>query len=115
MSEVFKLILEAFRTREPLILSDQQHCQYDKYIDLLIDEKKIIKHGEYDFTGKGFALTINGELEDIKVIPLKRDDCRIDTKVKGQGVYFLVVNGIDPDVVAILTFGLDAITFWPAN
>lgn len=36
---------------------------------------------------------------------------RIDTRVKGQGVYFLITSNINKDEVVILTRGTKAITF----
>ena len=119
MSTPLELIVEAFDTSYDLHLSDEEHAQYNQYIDLLIQQKKIIKHGKYDFTGEGLAIIINDGLEDIqswnRVTALQSNDVRIDTRVKGQGVYFLITSKKGKEEVAILSWGTNAITFWPVK
>lgn len=114
---MLELLIKAFNNCNPLLLSDGKLIEYDEYIDFLIANKKIIKHSQYDFTGEGLAIMINDGLEKLssnnKVVALRTNDSRIDTRVKGQGVYFLITNFEYDESIAILTWGSDAVTFWP--
>jgi hypothetical protein len=119
MSLPLQLVVESFHTGYPLLLSNDQYGEYDKYIDLLIDEGKIVKHSEYDFTGEGLADLINNELEIMnspsRVKVLKTNDSSIETRVKGQGVYFCVTTENKTEKIGILTWTLNALTFFTAT
>ena len=119
MSGLLQLFIKAIQSNETLNLTADQHKKYDMYTDMLIAEGKIIKHSQYDFTGEGLAIIINEELEKLgskqRIIALQTDDPRIYTKVKGQGVYFLIENCPSDENMAILTFGYNCLTFWPGK
>lgn len=110
-NKFFDLIVKAFDNKVDLTISDEEFLNYDNYVDFLIEMDIITKHSSHDFTGEGFAKSINDRLKrnglSSQIIPLKSNDPVIETKVKGQGVYFLV-----EDKIAILTWSTNAVTFW---
>lgn len=119
MSLPLQLIVESFHTSHSLLLSNNQHKEYDKWIDSLIDEGHIVKHSEYDFTGKGLADLINNELQIINspshVKALKTNDPSINTRSKGQAVYFSVTTANQTEKIGILTWSFNALTFFDAK
>lgn len=116
MSSPLDLIIQAFDQRDSFILSEEEYVRHDKFFNVLIQQKKIIKHDKYNATGEGLAIIINNELENIRsdnrVIALQSTDVRIDPRILGQGVYFLITDNIMKDEVAVLHWGADAITYW---
>jgi hypothetical protein len=105
---MFKIIVKAFENQENLEFNNEEFIIYDKFIDEQIKNGNIIKHSQYNFTGKLFADKINFYTKNTIIYSLNCDDQRIDYKVKGQGLYFLVNNKI-----AIMTFSENALTFFP--
>lgn len=112
-----KFLADCIDELENVDLTDEEYEIYDEYIDKLIAKGKIIKHTQYDFTGEGLAIIINKYLVKInsqkRIIALQTDDPRIDMKVKGQGVYFLVSDNTGEDKIVILSFSSNCLTFWP--
>lgn len=76
--------------------NDQEYKPFGDYIDTMLDDGLLIKHGEYDFSGEGFAVMINQQLTDYQLTAVRSTDTRLDTKAKGQAVYFVLSkNGTD--------------------
>lgn len=100
-------IAYSFLTQQNILLSDEEFIEYDKFIDNSLEKGDLIKHGDYDFTGHNLAFKINKIICSDMVTALDTTDIRIDYRVKGQGVYFLI-----HDKVAVMTFSLNAVTFF---
>lgn len=109
MNSIFDKIVLAFANNENLIFTDDEFIDYDKFIDDEILNGNLIKCDEYNFRGVKFAAKINEKLSS-KIVALYPHDSRIDMRCKGQAAYFLVKN-----VIAILCFSLNAITFFPTK
>ena len=105
---MLNIIVQTFLKQENLLLTDEDFIFYDKFIDNALKNGDIVKHDEYNFTAYQLVEKINNLLQKVIVLALENDDNRIDYKVKGQGVYFLV-----NDKIAVMTFSLNAITFFP--
>lgn len=127
MSAPLRLIVNSFHTGESLILTEQELHVYDRYIDESLENGDLIKHDKYDFTGFELANKVNQKLEVMKskyrVEALKTNDSRINTRVKGQGVYFLRCeinndSGIPVKMdkeIGIMTWCENALTFFPMH
>ena len=79
---------------------EQEYELFDKYIDEQIADGSIVKHDKYSFIGKGWAEKVNDKLKLLgssnRLIAVDNMDKRLDTKVKGQGAYFIMTkDGID--------------------
>jgi hypothetical protein len=108
MDYIFDRIVFSFATKGDLLLSDEEFASYDKFIDNEIDEGGLDKYSKYGFVGTGLAEKINNRLpHESKIIALETSDKRINIRAKGQAAYFLA-----GEEVAILTFSLNAITFF---
>ena len=105
---MLNIIAEKFRIQENLLLTDQDFIFYDRFIDDALKNGDIVKHNEYNFTAYQLVEKINNILSNVIILALENNDKCIDYKAKGQGVYFLVNNKI-----AVMTFSLNAITFFP--
>lgn len=107
MDNIFNKILNAFTNNENLEFTDKEFYYYDQFIDDEIANGNLIKHDQYNFIGKKFAMKFN-EYPSLDIVALNPYDLRIDTRCKGQAAYFLVNNEI-----AVLTFSTNSITFFP--
>lgn len=53
--------------------------------------------------GEGFADLINQSLKEYQLMAIRSTDERLITKVKGQGVYFLLIKNGEPISSLIMT------------
>ena len=111
MDKIFDKIVLAFAKEVNLLLSDDEFIEYDRLIDDEITHGGLAQYDRCGFIGTILAVKINERLPvDCKIVALDPTDTRIDTRTKGQAAYFLANNEI-----AILTFSLNAITFFPSK
>lgn len=111
MDKIFDKIVMTFAKKEDLLLSDDEFIEYDRFIDEEITCGGLTQYDRCGFIGTILAEKINERLPvDYKIVALCPTDARIDVRTKGQAAYFLVNNEI-----AILTFSLNAITFFPSK
>lgn len=111
MDDILNKITSSFVKKEDLLLSEEEFVIYDKFIDNEINEGGLVKYCESGFVGTCLAEKINNKLPpEHKIVALDALDKMIDTRAKGQAAYFLA-----GDKVAILTFSLNAITFFKSR
>ena len=76
--------------------NDTDYQPFDQYVDKLLENKLIIKNSEYDFMGVGWADLVNSKLHQLESAYLLRavhcTDNKLDMKVKGQAVYFIITK-----------------------
>ena len=80
--------------------NDDEYAPFDEYIDKQISDGSIVKLDTWSFIGTGWADKINAKLVDmnssLQLVSVSSTDARISTKIKGQGVYFIITdNNID--------------------
>ena len=87
--------------------TDKDYKPFNQYIDFLFKDKLLIKYGQYQFEGIGFANLINQSLTSYKLIPVKSTDKRLITKAKGQAVYFILTHQNVDVASLVFTFSFD--------
>jgi hypothetical protein len=101
--------------QEPDVENNYDFDIVDKYVDEEIAKGNIVKHSEYDFTGNGCASMINKELIKCNSIysieAVKNTDKRLKTKIKGQGVYFILKKNYLDNMGIIFDWSCDLIRF----
>lgn len=109
-------IVNAINTDTNLNLSENEFCQFDKFIDDEIANGDIIKHSQYNFTGPGLADKINKRLSDsnssYRIVSVPRTDSHVTTYIKGQGLYYLVRKQDIVERLMILCWASNAVTFF---
>ena len=115
-TDLLKYIISCLQNgQEPKIEGKYDFSIIDKYVDEEIANGNIIKHSEYDFTGNGWASMVNKELgichSIYSIEAVKNTDKRLETKVKGQAVYFILKKiGLD-NMAVIFDWSVNPITF----
>ena len=112
MDVILDKIISSFTKKEDLLLSEEEFVIYDKFIDNEINEGGLVKYCGGGFVGTCLAEKINNKLPpEHKIVALESFDKRIDIRAKGQeAAYFLAGENM-----AILTFSLNAITFFKSR
>lgn len=116
MEQPLNWIVKSIHSNTNLELEGENFYEYDAFIDKQIAAGNIIKHSQYDFTAEGLAAVINKKLlesnSEYQIISVNAVDPRVTTKVKGQGLYFIVLkNGVAHQLM-IVTWSFNAITFF---
>ncbi len=109
-------IADSIISDENLELEDEEFEQFDTFIDEEIASGNIIKHSQYSFSGCGLGDKINTKLLEMNspysIVSVLSTDSRINTKVKGQGLYYLVMKDNIMVRLMILCWSLNAVTFF---
>lgn len=88
-------------------LDGEAFVGFDKFVDNQLENGGIVKHSTYKFSGVVLAKKISERCvgDGIKLIPEEESDFRCVDRVKGQGVYFVILKDGNPTLGLIFTFG----------
>lgn len=105
--------------------NDDDYKPFDEYVDKLIMDGYIVKHDQWDFTGDKFAELLNEKLSLLnskyRIISESEtvNDPRITAsikdnavRVKGQAVYFMLVENETVVKQMIFTWSYEPVTLW---
>lgn len=91
--------------------NDTEYKSFDKYVDEQIADGSIVKHSQWSFTGEGWAEKVNQKLIQFdslyRLVAVSCNDERLYTKVKGQGVYFIVTKDGNDESSLIFTWSFE--------